>query len=241
MLNDRQRIYLRVLFDHDQGLEDEHRRLGARGTFDRMPARVWRRIAFNDAHSPIPGRLQAAGVYDSGAGATLAALRDRGLIETDTEPGPLSDLVSVWLTRAGRAAVRAHDGTPARASRPRWALSEWLWRQMAAVARTGEDGLLSDQLATTAHLYLDAGHAHRRGNRPYLRTVCRHLPVTYRHQMYGTDRTWTSSRPEYRYHLTDAGRAHYAEHLSAYRELYPDIDAPDIDVSAAGSDLGPAR
>ncbi|THJ65101.1 hypothetical protein [Candidatus Frankia alpina] len=241
-LNDRQRTYLRALYDVDQALEDEHRQRGARGTFDPAPARVWRRISFNGAYSPVVSRLRAAGVYDTGAGATLAALRERGLISSETTPGVLTDMVDVWMTRAGRAAVRAGTGVPAaRTARPRWALSEWLWRQMAAVARAGEDGLLAEQLASTTHLYLDAGHGDRRGNRAYLRTEQRMVPVTYRHRMYGNDQTWTTSQPEYRYHLTDAGRAHYAEHLGAYRELYPDIDAPDLDVQAAGADLGPAR
>ena len=88
--------------------------------------------------------------------------------------------------------------------------------------------LLAEKLASTAHLYLDAGHRRRRGNRPYLRCEQRMIPATYRHRMYGNDQTWTQSRPEYRYHFTDDGRAHYAEHLGAYRELYPDIDAPDL-------------
>lgn len=217
-LNDRQRTYLRVIFGVDQALEDEHRRGGARGEFDPRPAREWRRVSFNGAYSPVPAQLRAAGEYDSGAGATLAALRDRGLIESETMPGVLSDMVDVWLTRAGRAAARVGTGTPSpRASRPRWALSEWLWRQMAAVARAGEAGLLAERLASTAHLYLDAGHRRRHGNRPYLHCEHRMITVTYRHRMYGNDQTWTQSRPEYRYHFTDDGRAHYAEHLEGGR------------------------
>jgi hypothetical protein len=107
---------------------------------------------------------------------------------------------------------------------------------MAAVARAGEDGLLAAQLAAGAELYLDAGWRSRRGNRPYLRTEHRMIRATYRDRI--NDQAWTEGQPEYRYHFTDDGRAHYAEHLGAYRELYPDIDAPDL---TAAPTPGPAR
>jgi hypothetical protein len=33
-------------------------------------------------------------------------------------------------------------------------------------------------------------------------------------------------------HLTDEGRAHYVEYLAVYRDLYPDIDAPELPAAA---------
>ncbi|MEE1805271.1 hypothetical protein [Streptomyces sp. BE133] len=37
-----------------------------------------------------------------------------------------------------------------------------------------------------------------------------------------------STRDVRHYHLTAEGRAHFVEHLTEYRDLYPDIDAPDL-------------
>lgn len=107
-LNERQRIYLRTLFDEDQGLEDEHDFLGATGRWSSAPARVWRRVFLSGRYAPTPRRLKSLGVWESGAGATLAALADRGLIELGTSEtgGPYA-----LLTRAGRAAVRAAEAT----------------------------------------------------------------------------------------------------------------------------------
>lgn len=158
-LNPRQQIYLKVLFHADQNLEDWHRCQGARGRFDPAPARVWRRIAFNNLHGPVPIALRARGVYDSGAGATLAALRERGLITTETAPGILRDPVSVCLTRAGRAAARAGTGArPAPATPPKGLLKERLWHQLATIARAEHDGLRCDQLHGENHLYLAVGY-----------------------------------------------------------------------------------
>ncbi|MFI5534161.1 hypothetical protein ACIA8O_37055 [Kitasatospora sp. NPDC051853] len=85
-LNDRQRTYLQVLFGIDQGLEKEHHHDLARGHIDRRTARTRRRIHFNDQRSPVVRALHAVGVYDSGAGAALAALADRDLAEVDSVP-----------------------------------------------------------------------------------------------------------------------------------------------------------
>ncbi|MEU8134944.1 hypothetical protein [Streptodolium elevatio] len=232
-LNPRQRIYLSALFDADQAAEEVNRRDSARGVRT-PPARVWRRIDFNSPYSPVVSRLRGAGVYDSGAGATLAALRARGLIETETVAGLLADPVYVWLTRAGRAAARVGHAIPAPPRKPRWAVSQWLWREMTKVARAGDVGLPEEDLFGDAHLYLCAGWAGRRGNRPYLRSVTRHVPVTLHDHW--SNRTWSSSRAYTWYHFTDEGRAHYTDHAAAYRQLYPAIDAPELGDSATGLD-----
>jgi hypothetical protein len=41
-LNDRQRVYLRALYDCDQATEAERRERAARGQWNRMPASEWR-------------------------------------------------------------------------------------------------------------------------------------------------------------------------------------------------------
>ncbi|MEU7323403.1 hypothetical protein ABZ682_23055 [Streptomyces griseoviridis] len=225
-LNDRQRTYLRTLFQEDQGLEEEHRRLGATGRWSRTPARVWRRINMSGRYASAPAKLRGLGVWESGAGATLVALADRALIErgTDMQTGGLY----VLMTPAGRAAARAGLGIlPAPRKEP-WELSEWLWAEMAKVARAGDEGLLAEELFGSAHLYLCAGWAGRRGNRPYLDSV--HSQVEYTPRDFnGKPYSSTSVRTVHRYRFTDAGRAHYEEHVREYREWYPEIEAPDLD------------
>ncbi|WP_331722944.1 hypothetical protein [Nocardia sp. NBC_00511] len=207
-LNDRQRIYLTVLFHYDQDLEALRRRESARGRFDNTPAKAWRRIPFNNPYGPVPNSLRAQGVYDSGAGATLAALRARGLITTETAPGILRDPVSVWLTRAGRAAARAGTGArPAPARPPKGLLAERLWRQLAAAAAAERDGTRCQEMRGENHLYLCVGYE-QYNSRGYLRG--RSVPTgTY-------------------YVFTEAGRAHYRTHHATYRELYPAVDAPPL-------------
>ncbi|MET8428819.1 hypothetical protein [Nocardia sp. NPDC004860] len=63
-LNERQRIYLGVLFRVDQELGGEQRRLAARGRFASAPACVWRRVDFNNRYGPVVSVLETQGVYD---------------------------------------------------------------------------------------------------------------------------------------------------------------------------------
>jgi hypothetical protein len=166
-LNDRQRAYLKVMFDEDQGLEEEHRYQGATGKWISAPAKVWRRIYLSGSYAALPSKLKRQGIWESGAGSTMVALADRGLIERGT--------TETWeqfvlLTRAGRAAARAGLGIGPAPRKEPWELSEWLWRQMAKVARAGAEGLPTEELFGSAHLYLVEGEPVR-GNRPYLTVV----------------------------------------------------------------------
>lgn len=215
-LNQRQETYLEVIYNEDQGLEAERALNAARGRWSSTPAHIWRRVAISGSYAPVPGALRARGVWESGAGSTLGALAERGLITYGDG--------WVLLTRAGRAAARAGlNIVPVR--QPAWAISEWLWRQLAKVAGAGPEGLPTHDLWGTAHLYLQEGYGHEPGNRPYI-----HVVVTCGRRA-GASMDWERRR----YHLTDAGRTHYAEHLAEYREMYPDIDAPDRPPPSADS------
>lgn len=222
-LNARQRAYLKVMFEEDQGLEEEHRYQGATGKWSSAPAKVWRRIFLSGSYAAVPRKLRRQGIWESGAGSTMVALADRGLIERGAtemwEP-------FVLLTRAGRAAVRAGlDIGPAARKKP-WELSEWLWRQMAKVARAGAEGPPTEELFGSAHLYLVEGEPVR-GNRPYLKVVKRRGAYTPR-DFHGRSYPYESTHLIRRYHFTERGRAHYREYLAEYREFYPDIEAPDL-------------
>ncbi|MGW6456534.1 hypothetical protein ACWF94_11525 [Streptomyces sp. NPDC055078] len=221
-LNDRQRTYLEAIFHEDEVREAAHRTESAR-TWSRTPARVWRRIPLNSAGSALASRLRSKGVHDPGAGSTLTALGTRGLVEVDYVPGLLSTIVCVRITPVGRAAARAGLGYGPRWTKPKWALSEWLWREFSKVAAAGEDGLETDQLWGDAHGYLVDGEI-LRGNRPYLRVVVTRTTVN---GAYPDQSPHYVTRERRRYVLTPAGSAHYVERLADYREIYPDVEAPD--------------
>lgn len=233
-LNDRQQIYLKVIYDADQANEEAHRKEAAR-TWSSAPAHQWRRLDFNGRYSRIAPALRSHGVYDTGAGATLAVLRDRGLIESETWTGILTDPVYVWITPAGRAAVRAGLSIPPAWRKPEWALSEWLWKNLVVVAAAGPEGLprgttrsIGNGLFGDWHLYLSTGQKGRRGNRPYI-DGSNYRWVTYDAKVsLNSNETYKKSEPVYYYVLTDEGRAHYTEYLEQYRELYPDVEAPDL-------------
>lgn len=220
-LNRRQQTYLTVLYRADQALAAERQVLGARGHWSSTPARVWRRISVNSYYSPVAQQLRDKGVYDSGTGATLAALFDRGLIES----GHVDGVLSAWMTRPGRAAARAGLGIVSW-SKPKWALSVSMWTALTEVAAAGPGGLPVSQLWNSAHLYLVEGST-ARGNRGYLHVVKNHVEYTPWPTDYNPNPDPTT-RVEHRYKLTEQGRAHYADRLEEYREMYDEVEAPDI-------------
>ncbi|MEC3995172.1 hypothetical protein VSR01_17180 [Actinacidiphila sp. DG2A-62] len=222
-LNTRQRTYLEAIYHEDQAREEAHQAESAR-TWDSTPARVWRRLPLNSASSALARRLRSKGVHDPGAGSTLTALATRGLVEVDHVPGVLSTIVCVRITPAGRAAARAGLGYGPPWVKPKWALSEWLWREFCKVVAAGEEGLRTDELWHGTHGYLVEGEL-RRGNRPYLRVRKTWSKVNRAYP--GQPPHWINVERR-AYVLTDTGRAHYAERRADYREIYPDIDAPDV-------------
>lgn len=223
-LNERQRTYLTVMYDEDQGLEEEQRHLGATMQWHKTPASVWRRMTLSGSYASVPRKLRSKKVWESGAGSTLTALSARGLIELG-----MSDtwMQYALLTRLGRATARAGLGIGPAARKEPWEVSEWLWRELAKVARAGPEGLPSAELFGSAHLYLSSGFAGERGNRPLLdevRSFVRYFP---RDNNGNVSPHW-SSRSVHHFHFTELGRTYYAEHVAQYREWYPDIDAPDL-------------
>ncbi|WP_439082055.1 hypothetical protein [Streptomyces sp. WL006] len=226
-LNARQRTYLIAFYKADQSLEDEQRQRGAQGNWGRAPARVWRRIDLGSHYSPVTKSLRAEGIYDSGTGATLAALADRGLIES----GYVNGALSAWMTRAGRAAARAGLGHGPRWTKPKWALSPSMWEAVVKVAATGTAGLPTSELWNSAQRYLIGGHL-TPGNRGYLKVVKTYVAYTPAPSYYNPTPPPVAYREERRVHLTDAGRQHYVERLEEYREMYDEVEAPDLSAPA---------
>ncbi|MEV5677072.1 hypothetical protein [Streptomyces sp. NPDC052179] len=229
-MNKRQQAYLTALFTADQGLEAEHQQQGAQGHWSSTPARVWRRIDVNSYYSPVARSLRTDGVYDSGAGATLAALADRGLIES----GWIDGVLSAWMTRAGRTAARAGLGYGPRWAKPKWALSEGMWRALVKVAETGTVGLPIDKLWSSAYLHLVENQPVR-GNRGYLRVVKTHVRYTPTASWHNPNPPAVAIEEKRRLHLTEEGRAHYIERLVEYREMYDEIEAPEVELGCDSS------
>ncbi|MET8982616.1 hypothetical protein ABZX85_44265 [Streptomyces sp. NPDC004539] len=141
-LNERQQTYLDVLFTIDQDNESAQTRRW-HATRERQPAEQWRWITYGVDHpaaeaTPVQQQLGRRHVLDAGAGATLAALQRRGLIELrrvaqDTPAGPVWH-TQLRLTRAGRAAGRALQPASAGQAPDPSLLPEWLQAALEAVA-----------------------------------------------------------------------------------------------------------
>lgn len=145
-LNDRQRSYLTIFYELDQEAEIEQRRRWYR-SLPREPADTWRWIPYDTKH-PRAGptvcqqRLDAEGLRDKGAGATLAALCRRGLLRTreiriDTLPGQ-SLQTQIRLTSAGRAAARVNNEERSSESTT---LPQWIVETLQEITEAGPDGL----------------------------------------------------------------------------------------------------
>jgi len=82
-LNERQRAYLRALYDCDQATEAMRRERAARGAYDRTPASAWRWQMYGPVAPPsaLYTALRNARLVDPGTGATWQALEDRGLVQ----------------------------------------------------------------------------------------------------------------------------------------------------------------
>jgi hypothetical protein len=212
-LNDRQRTYLRLIFDVDQEIEAQMR-TGYR-PFERRPkASEWRWLEYSE---PIPilnwpgselwRRIKKAGLVDQGTGSTFAALSERGLVRVSLR-GPDS-YTHIQLTPAGRKLVRSWTGQQAYKAPPPGTLREWHWRAMAIAFAAGDAGLEGS--------YGDYG---RVGWNTWLRLreykwgalICEHVYEPPR---------------DGRLRLTARGRALYVDQYQRYRALYPDVEAPE--------------
>ncbi|MFI7470585.1 hypothetical protein ACIBUQ_50585 [Nonomuraea sp. NPDC049377] len=190
----------------DQAAEHEHQQRGARGDFDPRPASQWRALEF--AHDPadrrlfgrttMQVRLAAAGWDNQGNGSTMAARAERGLISQGARPTMFGQMLTVTLTRAGRAAARAglslQPGPPRQA-----ALSRRAWEVLALLWSADQDGepLKWRHSPTIERVLID-----------------KHVPPLAEHVGAG-----------YGYEITARGRDFYREHHAAHAAAHPDVDA----------------
>jgi hypothetical protein len=245
-LNERQRAYLLAIFAVDQAIEADMRQLPYRPFQPRPKASEWRWLEYSEPAPDIAkpaSRLYAAikqtAPIDQGTGSTFAALADRGLIELDWRD------LNVWgqrkpyirLTSAGRRLARSWTGQHAYKAPPAGTLREWHWRALAAAYTAGEQGL-----PDTGGGYGGIGWSTWRrleeyGARPGHRDG---TALTQVRRIWRPVRRWDghayrdTSELAYEMVMTDAGRALYEREWARYRELYPDIEAPEPARAGAG-------
>ncbi|MCQ9178705.1 hypothetical protein KMT30_06605 [Streptomyces sp. IBSBF 2953] len=168
-LNERQQAYLEVLFAIDQDNEIAQKRRW-HATRERQPAEQWRWITYGIDHPAADAtsaqqQLGRRHVLDAGAGATLAALQRRGLIELrrvaqDSATGPIWH-TQVRLTRSGRIAGRALRPVPTEQAVDPSLLPKWLQAALEAVAAAPGQTLAKISIGRVAALRLGpAGHGY---------------------------------------------------------------------------------
>ncbi|MET8855539.1 hypothetical protein [Streptomyces sp. NPDC004579] len=204
-LNARQQLYLKTIFDEDQGREAARRAAAAAGNWDSAPASEWRTIdAYHEPAVPdLMGRTElqlrwrSAGHHDQGTGSTIKVLVKHDLITTDGRGTPFGRMHQVAMTKHGRALMRWV--TKPRASRTRVPLKERAAQVLgqlydASSSRTG---------------YLDWTRSP---------TIDKEL----------IPRALARSRGSYAgFEITEEGIAHLAEHHAAYAAAYPKLNLPD--------------
>lgn len=216
-LNERQRKYMELIYEHDQVQEYNERKRTAR-TQQSLSADVWRQIDYCDylhGYSPLKQSLIDAGLVDPGTGSTFEALERRGYILVKYErvmPHPRADVVIyIRLTTKGRRLVRNALDLTAPKKLATGELREWHWRALAkawVAWHDGEKGISSDEDSGDGFGYISWNTILR------LRDYC----------VKGKDRPLIRDG---RLTITPFGMQYYRENWQHYQEMYPDVPAPE--------------
>ncbi|HEY9838049.1 MAG TPA: hypothetical protein V6D27_14265 [Vampirovibrionales bacterium] len=217
-LNERQQTYLKYIFEIDQSREKSERGAWNSGGRPR-PADEWRWIEYLELFgnsSPLRQKLKTAGVIDPGTGSTFKALRTRKLIEIDY-CYPEKDWFNCKLTRLGRAVVRAGLGVQSEKKLPPRTLRDYQWKALVTAWSAGNDGLTAAGGCSGDY----GGHSWR------------HCWVRLRNwnDRYGKNGLVWEFHKDLKSCLgiTEEGRKFYRENWQKYRELYPEVEAPEPD------------
>ncbi|MER7761515.1 hypothetical protein [Streptomyces sp. NPDC097619] len=205
-LNDRQQGVLAVIYELDQAKEK------GRPRWDDTPAAVWRRIDFALDHSlsqappttAMQDRLAAGGWHNQGNGSTISALANRGLVTRGYRSTPMGTMITVAMTREGRAVARAALSLPAGSGA---ALSVRSWEVLVLLWVAHRNGTtLAWGHSTTIEKVL----------------IGRHVPPLACRVVGGRG-----------YEITDRGLQFYREHHAAHAAAHPGVRAPHPDGAAA--------
>lgn len=148
-LNERQRAYLRALYECDQATEAARRERAARVFYDRTPASVWRWQMYGPVAPPsqLYTVLRSAGLVDPGTGATWQALEARKLVQCRYVPDAFGvQLLEVQITSLGRKVVRAATVEQRPKVAPKGQLRERQWAALARLYAAGDAGVLSEEM-----------------------------------------------------------------------------------------------
>jgi hypothetical protein len=217
-LNDRQQTYLKQIFEIDQDREESERGAWNRGDRPR-PADEWRWIEYLELFgnsSQLRQKLKTAGVVDPGTGSTFKALATRNLIEIDY-CYQVSDWFKCKLTRLGRAVVRAGLGVQSPKKLPPRTLRDYQWKALVAAWQAGDEGLRASGERSGDY----GGHSWQHC---WLRL--RAWDDKMRYGRNGLVREFHKDLKVY-LGITEEGRKFYQENWQKYRELYPEVEAPE--------------
>jgi hypothetical protein len=232
-LNERQQTYLKLIYENDQ-VQEQNEKWRAARTWHVQPASVWRWILYANTeygHTPLKQAIKDAGYVDPGTGSTFKALEERGLIlaeSTRINPHRRSELiVNVQITKAGRRLVRSALNIKGRVTLPVGTLREWHWKALCRAYVQGDEGFHSDAKLDDGFGYVSWNTCLRlrdyivKGkDRPLIKE--KRYPCEPRQIAIGYFQDF-----EHRLCITDYGKQYYRENWQRYREMYPDVKAPE--------------
>ncbi|MBE3561778.1 MAG: hypothetical protein IMW89_21525 [Ktedonobacteraceae bacterium] len=226
-LNKRQQDYLLAVYEIDQQRAATINDAAARGRWASVPASQWRWMPYNAAGAALLRKVIELGYRDPGTGSTFAALERRGLLITRYEPGSLgAPILFVQITKAGRKLVREALGESAPKTLPAGTLRAWHWRALVHAYQAGEQGVtawprgIGEQTVRRLLEYRIEGKA-----APLIERAKMRVEPFLRRRWPGDHGEVTDVREALR--ITPFGAAFYARAFPRYRELYPDVPAPE--------------
>jgi len=218
-LNERQQEYRKILYETDQIQEQNERKRAAMDRYSR-PADQWRYMEYADTytgHTPLKRRLVEKGLVDPGTGSTFEALEKRGLILVRYH-----GTVEIRLTTKGRKLVREALGLKVPKELPVGTLREWHWKALVEAWKAGDEGVReSASKGISWNTWLRLRDYTFRGEEK---------PLVAERKYYGeTKQIAIGYTQNYvmRMCITEFGKEYYKENWARYREMYPDVDAPE--------------
>ncbi len=231
-LNERQRQYMQAIYETDQEQEADERGAWKRGGSPR-PTAVWRWQeygVFDGVGSTLYVKLYLRKLIDEGTGSTFNALEARRLItckysykRRDSDRQTLERFLMVQITKEGRALVRAATGAKAYRPGVPGILREWHWKAMVEAWKARPAGV-QDENGYYGHIGWNTW-LRLRDYKPG--ALIEEYNTWEQVQRSTHGQTWPESRPVYWIRLTPFGEQFYRDNWQRYREMYPEIDAPE--------------
>jgi hypothetical protein len=237
-LNDRQKTYLLTIFRLDQLREADQRGAWNRGQRV-LPAAAWRWIAYNTSESMLRWQLLEAHLVDEGTGSTFESLERRGLIACRDARDPLGvPILFVQMTSKGRRLARSLTGERRERPLPTGTLRAWHWKALVVAYLAGNEGVKQEYafsgryggIGWNTWLRL-RDYQHQGKEQPLIREASTWVQVQ-RSVFTGRPRPndyeeRTVAEQEHRLSITAFGQSYYVQHWQHYRQLYPEIEAPE--------------